>query len=118
LETAGYEALRNGDRAEWQLDQSQIEFMRWNADTLEAVRQTRDAAMREAAEVYQASRMQLEKMQSVLSEARMSAERELERAEQRAADDRYLSRQRWQTHGEQQRKARRERVASGMDFMG
>ncbi|WP_263374922.1 hypothetical protein [Granulicella aggregans] len=117
LEAAGYEALREGDRAEWQLDQSQIEFMQWNAETLEAIRQARDAAMCEAAEVYQASRMQLEKMQSVLSEARVIAERELERAEQRAADDRYLSRRRWQTHGEQQRKARRERVASGMDFL-
>jgi hypothetical protein len=109
LETAGYEALLEGDRAEWQLVQSQIEFMQWNAESLQTIRQARDAAMCEAAEVYQASRMQLEKMQSVLNEARMSAARE--------ADDRYLSRRRWQTHGEQQRKARAERVAHEMDLL-
>ena len=112
LETAGYEALLVGDRDEWQLDQSQIEFLEWNAEAIEALRASREVALREAAEVYQASRMQLEKMQSVLNEARQSAAREQERAEQRASDDRYLSRRRWQTRGEQDRKARAQRAAS------
>ena len=116
LEAAGREALREGDKAEWQLDQSQIAFMQWNAQTLEEIRQARDAAMSDAAEVYQASRMQLEKMQSVVSEARLCAARERERAEQRLADDRYLSRRRWEMHGEQQRKAGTERVAAEADL--
>ncbi|MBB5057622.1 hypothetical protein HDF16_002328 [Granulicella aggregans] len=112
LESAGYEALLEGDRDEWQLDQSEIEFMQWNAKTFEVIRNSRDAALRGVAEVYQASRMQMEKMQSVLSEARLSAAREQERAEQRASDDRYLSRRRWQTRGEENRRSRTERAVS------
>jgi len=117
LETAGYEALRVGDRDEWRFDQSQIEFMQWNAETIEAIRESRDAALRDAAEVYQASRMQLEKMQSVLNEARTSAAREQERAEQRASDDRYLSRQLWKRRGEQHRKARSERAVVDTELL-
>jgi hypothetical protein len=118
LDATGYEALLSGDDEEWLLDRSQVEFVQWNADALEEIRQEREAAMKQAAEAYQASRMQFEKMQSVLNEARLSAARERERAEQRASDDRYLSRPRWESHGRGRRKADAERVGQAAEIMG
>jgi hypothetical protein len=109
LEMASHEALETGDVNEWLLDQSEIEFTQWNTPVLEEMRLQREAAMREAAEIYQASRMQFEQMQSVVDEVRAAVALEQERAEQRESDDRYLSRQRWQLRDEQQRRVRAER---------
>ena len=115
LSELGNAALREGELQEWLIDQSQIAFTQWNADALEALRREREAAMRQAAEVYQASRMQLEQMQSVVDEVRASVELEKERSEQRSSDDRYLSRQRWEIRGDERRKAHAERAAQTGD---
>jgi len=100
---SGSEALRRGDLHEWILDHSQIEYAEWNAAALEELRLRREEAMRSAAEAYQESRMQLEQMQSVLGEVRSRLVIQKERLEQRASDDRYLSRQRWQRRTAAQR---------------
>lgn len=115
LSAASHEALRAGDLQEWLLDQSQIEFTQWDAETLELLRQRREAVMREAADVYQASRMQLEQLESVLDEVRAGVQLEAERAEQRASDDRYLSRQRWEERAGERRAELAGRRAAPVD---
>ena len=116
LMTSSEESLRAGELREWQLDRSQIEFSQWNRQALKDLRMRREATMREAAEVYQASRMRLEQIESVLHEVRASVALEEERTEQRAADDRYLSRQRWQIRGDQRRSVYAERSAVSEDI--
>ena len=101
----GLRALRAGDFGEWQIDQSQIEFAGWNAAGLDAWKEKRREQMAAAAEVYRESRMQLEQMESVLVQARAQLRLEDERSEQRASDDRFLSRKRWL---EQQRRSKGE----------
>lgn len=116
LMASSEEALRAGELREWQLDRSQIEFCQWNRQALEDLRMRGEATMREAAEVYQASRMRLEQIESVLREVRSGVALEEERTEQRAADDRYLSRQRWQIRGAQRRNVSAERSAASEDM--
>jgi hypothetical protein len=108
LDEASREALRRCELDEWQLDQSEREFAEWNRAAFEGLRQSREEAMRSAAEVYQASRMQLEQIESVLGKVRSLLAAQKERLEQRASDDRFLSRQRWREHGAARRKSKAE----------
>jgi flagellar biosynthesis chaperone FliJ len=111
LASASRDALATGDVSEWLLSQSERVFVRWNAPALEKIRQQRVASVHEAAEIYQISRMQLEQMQSVVERVRATVELERERAEQRASDDRYLSRRSWELDAEQRRIVSENRTA-------
>jgi hypothetical protein len=91
----GLAALRKGEQGQWLIDQSQMEFTQWNTEALLAWRDKREEQMMAAAEIYRASRTQLEQMECLLGEVRARLHLEHVRGEQRASDDRFLSRKRW-----------------------
>ena len=91
----GLAALNAGDKPEWMMQRAQLAFSERDAELLIGLRERREVAMLTAAELYQANRLQLEQMQSVLKSLRSTIERERAHREQRDSDDRFLSRQRW-----------------------
>jgi len=95
LRAEGGDALRTGDDISWRLDESQREFGEWTAPGLLKLLARREELMAAADAVYQASRLQLEQIELVVANLRAKLKRERSHREQREADDRFLSRQRW-----------------------
>jgi hypothetical protein len=103
---AGLAALGEGDTPEWRMQESQRGFSEQDAEWLAGLRERRKAAVRSAAELYRANRMQLEQMQSLIQGLRETLDRERTRREQMESDDRFLSRQRWRERRDAELKGR------------
>lgn len=95
LRAEGGDALRTGDDTGWRLDESQREFGEWTAPALQSLLAKREELMAAADAAYQSSRLQLEQIELVVADLRAKLKRERAHSEQREADDRFLSRQRW-----------------------
>ena len=88
-------ALDDGQHLEWRMQASQTQFTEWNAQALLGLKRQREALMLEAEESYRGKSMQLEQIESVLRELRLTSDTEQARRMQRDGDDRFLAQQWW-----------------------
>jgi hypothetical protein len=98
VETAGQharEALHQGDRPEWLMNESEREFAVWNGVRLEALRARREELKEMTAELYRKSLLDRDQIDTVVKNALSAREAEMIRREQASADDRHMSRLRW-----------------------
>jgi hypothetical protein len=93
---AGTVALIAGNRDEHLMLQSQRGLMEQTVECLDEIRHSRQERVEDEAEVYRERRMERERVEHLLEALGAELDLERRRGEQRVADDRYLSRQRWQ----------------------
>lgn len=88
-------ALASGDREQWAVAELQRGHSERLQGKLESIRIERERTTAEAREVYTASRIQRGQIKTVVDKQLAERQRDDERRAQSAADDRFLSRLRW-----------------------
>jgi hypothetical protein len=95
--SVGREALERGDRVGWLLAEGQSRLSDWSLRRLGAVARERNMLLDAATELYQASRIESEKMRRLLETSKRENAIVDGRKLQAAADDRFLSRRQWRS---------------------